>query len=253
MVQHVPLPEQLAVIAREDDHRVLEGGSLRGGPAQEAIEEIVQLRQGRVVRLRDHAELVGRVLAEAERVLELQAESIGANRVPYDPENVRRGVCPDEGKRVQREDVKPSGARVRGSVAWIASAEEMKLMKPIDEPIHGMGSESPGRNESEPRSGLVRKQDPEAEPSAFGRRQHGWSHSDRCDRTLRRGGRDSTVTRTRRATGEAVLVPARNRWSQVGRITGDTGKSAEDETVAAGPVVATKRGNARGAKGPCCT
>src|SRR5918992_3240985 len=27
----------------------------------------------------------------------------------------------------------------------------------------------------------------------------------------------------------------------------------EDETVAAGPVVALKRGNARGAKGPCCT
>jgi hypothetical protein len=60
------------------------------------------------------------------------------------------------------------------------------------------------------------------------------------------------VTRTCRATGEAVLVPSRNRWSRVGRITGDTGKSAEGETVAAGSVVATKRGNARGAKGPCC-
>ena len=61
------------------------------------------------------------------------------------------------------------------------------------------------------------------------------------------------MTRTRQATGEAVLVPSRNRRSKVGRITGGTGKSTEDETVAAGSVVALKRGNARGAKGPCCT
>src|SRR5262245_5310182 len=67
----------------------------------------------------------------------------------------------------------------------------------------------------------------------------------------RRGGSDSTVTRTCQATGEALLVPARNRRSKVGRITGDTGKSAEGERVAAGSVVAMKRSNVRGAKGPC--
>jgi hypothetical protein len=39
-------------------------------------------------------------------------------------------------------------------VAWIASAEETKLMKPIDKAILGMVSESPGRNVSEPRGGL---------------------------------------------------------------------------------------------------
>jgi RNA-directed DNA polymerase len=59
------------------------------------------------------------------------------------------------------------------------------------------------------------------------------------------------VTRACRATGEALLVPVRNRRSKVGRITGQTGKSAEDERVAAGSVVAMKRGNAREAKGPC--
>jgi hypothetical protein len=32
-----------------------------------------------------------------------------------------------------------------------------------------------------------------------------------------------------------------------------SGKAGEGETVAAGPVVAEKRSNARGAKGPCCT
>jgi hypothetical protein len=69
---------------------------------------------------------------------------------------------------------------------------------------------------------------------------------------LRRGDSDSTVTRTRRTSGEALLVPSRNRWSKVGRITGDTRKPAEGGRVAEGPVVARRRGNARGAKGLCC-
>ena len=64
--------------------------------------------------------------------------------------------------------------------------------------------------------------------------------------------RGSTVTRTCPATGETVLVPPGKWVEQVSRITGDPGKSAEDETAAARPAVATKRGNARGAKGPCC-
>src|SRR5262249_6146606 len=62
-----------------------------------------------------------------------------------------------KGRHVQRETFRPSGARVRGSVAGIASAEEMNLMKPIDKSILGMGSKSPGRNESEPTGGLVKK------------------------------------------------------------------------------------------------
>jgi len=43
--------------------------------------------------------------------------------------------------------------------------------------------------------------------------------------------------------------PSSNRWSRVGRITGNTGKSAEGETVALRPVVTKKWGNAHGAKG----
>ena len=42
----------------------------------------------------------------------------------------------------------------QGPVAWIASVEETKLMKPIDKAILGMASESPGRNVSEPTGGL---------------------------------------------------------------------------------------------------
>jgi hypothetical protein len=63
---------------------------------------------------------------------------------------------------------------------------------------------------------------------------------------------DGTTTRIHRATGEALLVPTGNGGSWVGPITGSTGKWADDERVTDGPVVAAKRGNARGAKGPCC-
>jgi RNA-directed DNA polymerase len=47
--------------------------------------------------------------------------------------------------------------------------------------------------------------------------------------------------------------PIEKSVEQLGRITGSTGKSAEGETVADRPEVVLKRGNARGAKGPCCT
>ena len=58
---------------------------------------------------------------------------------------------------------------------------------------------------------------PEAEPADSGRRQQGPSQAGWRDGSLRRGGSDSTVTRTRRATGETLLVPSRNRRRQVGR------------------------------------
>ena len=63
---------------------------------------------------------------------------------------------------------------------------------------------------------------------------------------------DGMATRIHQATGETLLVPARKGGSWVGRITGNTGKSADDERVADGSVVAGRRSNVRGAKGPCC-
>ena len=50
--------------------------------------------------------------------------------------------------------VSPTKARVRSLVAWVASVEETKRMKPTDKAILGMVSESPGRNASEPTGGL---------------------------------------------------------------------------------------------------
>ncbi len=59
-----------------------------------------------------------------------------------------------------------------------------------------------------------------------------------------------TVTRTRKATGEALHVPWRNPWSKSAPITDDIGKWSEDVRVADGSVLAVKPGNAGGAKGP---
>jgi hypothetical protein len=53
------------------------------------------------------------------------------------------------------------------------------------------------------------------------------------------------------ADDDPVFLQIKEAKAMVGRITGDTGKSAEDERVAAGSAVARKRSNVRGAKGPC--
>jgi hypothetical protein len=54
--------------------------------------------------------------------------------------------------------VSPTKVRVRSLVAWVASVEETKRMKPTDKAILGMVSESPGRNASEPTSGLEKNE-----------------------------------------------------------------------------------------------
>jgi len=51
----------------------------------------------------------------------------------------------------------PTAERVRDPVAWVAFVQETNRMKPTDKAILGMVSESPGRNVSEPRSGLDQK------------------------------------------------------------------------------------------------
>ena len=63
---------------------------------------------------------------------------------------------------------------------------------------------------------------------------------------------DGMMIRTCEATGETRLVRTRNCRRRVGRITGNTGQAADDERESDGLVVARKRGNARGAKEPCC-
>ena len=61
-----------------------------------------------------------------------------------------------KGRHVQWESVPPE--EESGTfVAWVASVEETKRMKPTDEAILGMVSESPGRNASESSGGLDKK------------------------------------------------------------------------------------------------
>ena len=101
------------------------------------------------------------------------------------------------------------------------------------------GCESSGHNVSERTGGLesvLRRPSPQpmGEGSMGGRKL-----IDTTD-PLRRGGSDGTMTRTHRATGEALLAPVRNGRSKVDAITGGTGKGIEGERVAEGRVVALR-------------
>src|SRR5260370_27233652 len=70
----------------------------------------------------------------------------------------------------------PTGGKVRNPVAWVAFVEETKRMKPTDKAILGMVSESPGRNASEPRSGLDKiKSEGRA---LYGRAKRAWHAAD---------------------------------------------------------------------------
>ncbi len=70
----------------------------------------------------------------------------------------------------------PTGVKVRNPVAWVAFVEETKRMKPTDKAILGMVSESPGRNENEPISGLD-KINPEGRV-LYGRAKAAWHGAD---------------------------------------------------------------------------
>ncbi len=160
-------------------------------------------------------------------------------------------VCPE--RQTWSAGGSPAGARARRPVAWMAGRRETEALKPIDKAIKRMVSESPGRNESE-RTGSLENDDIRR-PSACWAREGGRVHRSLASAVgfLRRGGSDGTVTRARRATGETLLVPPRNRRKRVGPITSAPGKWADGERVADGPEVAMRRGNARGAKGSCCS
>jgi hypothetical protein len=125
------------------------------------------------------------------------------------------------------------------------------VLKPLDDPTRGVGASCSGRNESE------REVAPKvSSPGGRARNREGEGSTARrkpIEAAGRSGGvvSDGTTTRTRRATGEALLVPTGNGGSWVGHITGNTGKLADDERVTEGSVGALKRSNVRGAKGPC--
>src|SRR3954447_16801399 len=111
-----------------------------------------------------------------------------------------------------------------------------------------MAGESPGRNESErsggPESAKPRRPSPQPEGEGSTDRRSA------ADAAGRSGGVGATARRQGHV--EQLEKPSSPRreigGDKVGRITGGPGKSAEGERVAEGPAVATRRGNARGAK-----
>ena len=92
---------------------------------------------------------------------------------------------------------------------------------------------------------------PKAEPALFGRRQHGSSQLTDAARSfggvVGRPGDKGMLSNWRNPPR-----PVEKLAEQGSRITGNTGKSVDGERASAGSIVARKRSNVRGAKGPCC-
>jgi hypothetical protein len=112
----------------------------------------------------------------------------------------------------------PTGVTARRPVAWMAGRRETKAG--AHRRNHRKdGSEWPGCNVSERKGSLEKRF---RRPSAYFTREGSRDRRSLADATssLRRGMSDGTARRTRQATGEALLVPPRNRRSWVGRITG---------------------------------
>ena len=164
--------------------------------------------------------------------------------------SARPVVCPAKAGMFSRR--KACRGKSRSPVVWIAGWRETKTLKPIDNVSLG---ETTSHRAVTTVNAKVASKVRSPEGRVLNRRaKAAWGSRNLTDAapSLRRGGSDSTVARTCRATGEALLVPARNRRSRVDRITGSTGKSIEGERVTDGFEVALRRGNARGAKEPCC-
>jgi hypothetical protein len=133
----------------------------------------------------------------------------------------------------------------------MADWRETEGLKPIDKADLGLVSESPGRNGSERE--VASRMVSSGGRARTERAKAAWAVAGWLMRRFYSGGVISggTVARGCRATGEALLVPGRNPWSKVGRIT-TKGKSVEGERVAEGLIGAMRSGNADRAKGPYC-
>jgi hypothetical protein len=132
--------------------------------------------------------------------------------------------------------VSPVGVRIGSPVAGRAGRRETDGPEAPRRPHPRDECELSGRNASE------REVAPKVRsPGGRARNREGEGRRARrkpIDAAGRSGGvvSDGTAARAQPATGEALLVPARKGGSGVGRITGTTGKSADDERVADGPV-----------------
>jgi hypothetical protein len=159
-------------------------------------------------------------------------------------------VCPGKASGFSRR--KAYQGQSQSPVARSAGGRETNCLKPLDHTICGMvASFQAGAHAN-------------AQVAPTGSRPRGRACHRKGDGSMGRRrlaeaadhaggvGSDGMGTRTRSATGAALLMPPGNRPSKGGRRTGDPGTSTDDERVAAGAVGALKRGKACGAKGPSC-
>ena len=92
--------------------------------------------------------------------------------------------------------------------SWIAERRETDDLKPIDKAVHGTGSESPGRNASEPKCN-PEKSPWRPSPYRAGEGSMGWSN--RLKRPAHSSGAAGAARRQGHAeTGETLLAPPRN-------------------------------------------
>src|ERR1700722_11101818 len=99
------------------------------------------------------------------------------------------GCASSEGWRVQWEN-KPTEAKVRSLVAWIAGRRETEFLKPIDGIILGVmaSHRAVTKVNAEVASKMMT---PEAEPATEGRRQHGLTHL--TEAAIHSGGVEATA------------------------------------------------------------
>src|SRR5712671_5437526 len=134
-------------------------------------------------------------------------------------------VCPAKaGMFSRRQTCRGNSQEPRSLDSRVAGNQDSEAYR---QGLPGGDYESPGRNESERASGLENEWIRGPSLQLKGEGSMGCRNLTDAASRSRRGGSDSTVARTCRATGEALLVPARNHRSKVDRITGVTWKTTE--------------------------
>lgn len=186
------------------------------------------------------------ILSRSKRMLHKERQRASCVR-----ENFMHSCMSKDSCSVQREN-NPLGQGVRSPIVRIAGQRETEVLESIGKYMESMYASIAGGNESERRNGLESEnpRKPSQQPCGEGSMEN--RKLNETIETFRRGYSGGMHTRTQQRTGEALLVPCRNEWKKVSRITGNTGKSTENERVADELVVAMKRGNACGVKRLCC-
>ena len=138
-------------------------------------------------------------------------------------------------------------------VAWMAGGSESDCSEPIDDIFAREMREPSGRNSCERKSSL--ETDKARRPRPLVGREGSTKKRRLAEALLRSGGVKAAARRQGHveATGDTLLVPSSDRRKRLAGITGAPGKSGDDERESDGYVVASKWGNARGAKVPCCS